>query len=451
MKKALIFSRRRIHRNRLNSVKALGIFSDTVVYSDEKWLKDGLDVKWWGERFYSNFRKTLSLTEEKIDYDDMIARCRVLRLIPRNKAENLINCAWVTWSQVLDEEKPDLVYGLPIDSYVLDVLYRLCSKLNIPNFHLTYTPISGYLRVTGCGEMRGPIRAVDKIEVKSVADKLSAVDYKPNWLFGDKSNKVWKVAFRRMVIDHLKIPVSLVYRYFGGDRYSFSAHPKKYYLQFGRLSNFLAFNKFESRSVEIFPDEFIYIPLAFYPEASTDYWVPEIGVIDHHVNVIQTIKNLSEFTFVVKEHPVVYGRRPSWFYKALFKLPNVLIASSHINSGALASKAKIVLSHHSSTAFQTILNGGKVIFYGTPYYGHANFPVLASTERNELLSAIKKSKENELSEEERLSFLEEFISYCDKGELGNWAEVGDKSYITDEQYEMSPSLIGFVKENIKNL
>lgn len=42
------------------------------------------------------------------------------------------------------------------------------------------------------------------------------------------------------------------------------------------------------------PDNCIFIPLQFYPEATTDYWIKESNMINFHNDVIEIIKEHQE-------------------------------------------------------------------------------------------------------------------------------------------------------------
>ena len=77
--------------------------------------------------------------------------------------------------------------------------------------------------------------------------------------------------------------------------------------------------------------KFLYFPLHVVPEVSTNLWAPE------YTNQVDVIRRIaislpSTVVLVVKEHPVMIGRRDPEFYKDVLGTPNVKLVDPSISS-----------------------------------------------------------------------------------------------------------------------
>lgn len=106
----------------------------------------------------------------------------------------------------------------------------------------------------------------------------------------------------------------------------------------------------------------VYYPLQQEPEASTLVLAPK------HSNQLATIMELSlalppDALLIVKEHIWQIGRRPNWFYKAICRLPNVILVHPEASGIEMIRRADIVATISSSAGFEALALGKQVIFF----------------------------------------------------------------------------------------
>jgi hypothetical protein len=93
---------------------------------------------------YRQFHRDGAGESELLDaaeIDDIVARCRVLRCLPRRKAAAMALAMAQAYDRVLDEVRPVAGVALPIDRYTTDVLVRLARKRGIPFYEMTASPL----------------------------------------------------------------------------------------------------------------------------------------------------------------------------------------------------------------------------------------------------------------------------------------------------------------------
>jgi len=452
--KILLFSRRSHYANRFSFSKLLFPASEINLWSDEK--LGGEKVKWWGKWFYEEIEKSHGDRLNTDLLDEMIIRCRYLRVIPRAKALILAEAAYFAWKRILLENNYDFVIHQPIDSFVLDALERSANDLGIPSLHPTATMLTGALRFTSRGEVIGRVPDQhDEAKLQEIESFMLKENFKPDWLFGADS-PAKSTILKRTFIDTAKIPAYALYRLLSQDAYSFSFAKHKYQRgrMFGTLDRYFTAMKMERVSVKSLPSEFVFIPLQFYPEASTDYWIPETAMINHHKNVLSIAKAISkEIPVLIKEHPIALGRRPAAFMKELFSLPNVFLAPTLSPAGQIVKKASLVVGHGSSSMFQAMIMQRPVMFLGTPYYGSENRCVLKSVDDSvHIQSQVEKAiKQGDTTVEEYRNVIKRMINTTAEGKMGNYAPIGEKNFVNTSGYEVSEKLHKLLQSSVADL
>lgn len=366
--KLLVFVRRRIAPGFMRLARDLAPDAEIVPISDERGVAG---VPWWG---------CSSLLSEKVpnfdfscEIDDIITRCRFLRYKERTQAKDLVTQAFRRWISILSKHAIDRVLCLPIDSYVLHTLVLAAKELGVPAYSIVGTPFSKRMRFTKFGELCGR-QEIDKNnldEIDSLFRGFTEGGVTPDWLIGVDSSSS-KVAARRLFIDSIKPFAFTAYRALTRDTNSFSFPPRRLlsHRMYATPSNFSAAIKLEKKQTRDLPEQFGFLPLQFYPESTSDYWIPEAEIRDHHRTVLATAKALSkEMPIVVKEHPAAFGRRNAQFLEQLVEISNVKIAPLNASVHALITRSTYILGQGSTTTLQASLCGKSVLFFGTPFFG----------------------------------------------------------------------------------
>jgi hypothetical protein len=134
-------------------------------------------------------------------------------------------------------------------------------------------------------------------------------------------------------------------------------------------------------------EPYVYFPLHLNPEASTMVLAPNYVNQEFIVEILAKNIPLSHKLYV-KEHPTMYGRRPSGFYKRIGAYPNVRIISPEADSLQLSCHADLVATITGTAGWEAILMDKPVLTFGENFYSRLGFSTPA-TDLAELGSIIK--------------------------------------------------------------
>jgi hypothetical protein len=128
--------------------------------------------------------------------------------------------------------------------------------------------------------------------------------------------------------------------------------------------------EYSSLASDVLPDQFIYFPLHYQPERTTD---PEVGLFSNQLDAVRFLRQTLQKTdgaclpIVVKEHPRQLAVNPSdirqsafrskEFYQNLLEIDNVKIASLDLDSQLLIEKSLATVTPNGSSAWEALLAG----------------------------------------------------------------------------------------------
>ncbi|MCC5792241.1 MAG: hypothetical protein JJT82_06505 [Legionellaceae bacterium] len=431
IKKVLAFGRRR-HFNRVRQV-VTELFSegtDIQLISDER--LGGANVRWWGDIFYKEWRNRTCIPDTcTVPLTEIVSRCRYLRTLPTKLGYDVAYTAYRSWELFLDTHEFDLIFLLPIDSFVLDTLQRVAKRKKIPAFSPIGTVFSNRFRFTVRGELLGTITENKEIidGFNSAVDLLSSTNFRPDFLMG-VNNTISVTALRRMIIDSLKPPFYFMYRYIFQDPLSFSfskrsAQMARMMSSFSRMREILSIEK---NALQKLPEQYVLLPLQFYPEATNDYWIAELEMCNHHKVTLNLARDFSKFMpVVIKEHPASIGRRNHEFLRMLSQISNVYFVPAMTPMGYLVEKASLVVGYASTTLLQATLLNIPVLYCGTPYYGNDKMSVLSQLlTTDEHIDLAKSAIASKGSREDAINILRSLFLSSGYGSLGSFAPMGEK-------------------------
>lgn len=441
--KVLVLTRRFVYK--YNSKIAKSLFDDGtefVFISDERLPYVG--VKWWGKYFY-HFKYSDDLLDEfyskNIDFDDVIQRCRQLRALPKFKAYDYIRRAILSWRQILLDIKPDFVLSLPIDSYIIHSLYIVCDRLKIPSVDVQYTQFPNRIRFTRFGELLSNYDEGDTGEFKSFLNNLER-PFRPNYISNVKKNFLL-LGVRRLIIDSLKRYVYASYRWLtqDSDSFSFSGWVYQKLLMISTPARLRAIRSTDQHAVNISECEnYIFLPLQFYPESVNDYWIKNRALIDHHEVTLRVISDISKkYKVIVKEHPTCYGKRDEYFINRLKAMKNVSFCRTDESIYGVINKSLAVVGYASTTLMQSIILKKPVLFLGESYYGTGGYPVVKKF--SEIMFDLDKSIGMDVSIA-REKFIQELRLYYDStyfGKIGDFTPIGESSQLENNFYFSEPA------------
>lgn len=443
--KVLVFGRRR-HFERVKKLVSLLYkgAAEIQLISDER--LGGSETIWWGRYFYKNYKESKGLDKVAgFPVDDMIQRCRYLRGHSTEQATKMVAAAILSWEEILSDDRFDAVVTLPVDSFVLDSLIRVAEQKKIPAISPIATLFPGRVRFTVRGELSGSIDADENSneELERTIEKLSDRKFKPDFLMGTDST-IWKTAWRRVLIDSLKVPAFWLYRNLAGDPLSYSFPPKKFLNKrmFATPSRANKVLDFEKKSTLNFPDKFVLMPLQFYPESTSDYWIPELEMCNHHRAILAVARALSkEYAIVVKEHPAGIARRDSDVLRKLAQIPNVYVAPTRYPMTPLVERSSLVVGYASSTLLQAVCLNVPVLYCGTPYYGADDDPVIKELgDPASILQSASAAINSSRDATEGRRKLERIFRSTAKGSLGSFAPLGERLVVDRLQPEVTEEM-----------
>lgn len=411
------------------------IFTDqnTFVFASDEYNIESLPKSFlWLKDYVVSGNITHTYT---LDYDDMITRCRYLRNIEETYAVSLIDKIIIACERMLLDNKIDIIYSIPIDSYILHCLYIVAESNKIKFFSFVGTLFKDRIRITNFGELVKQ-KAVkdDKEVIQTFIDEVKRSSIRPDWLIG-VSNTFNKTVITRFILDFIKPVAFFIYRIRYRDYTSFS-FPKYKLLKVRMFSTFprlMAAKRIEKKSVD--PEllgKFIFIPLQFYPEITSDYWIRNLELCNHHKVVLKIIDSLpSEQTFVVKEHPAAAGRRDENFLLELHKRSNVTFAPLKYPMNSLIKKADLVIGNASTTTINALILQKPVIFFAKPYFPIPKPSYFKSLETDHIKSTVELYRTNVLNDNLVFKIVEDLFEGSCEGNLGGYIPLGEKSKVGD--------------------
>ena len=337
------------------------------------------DKSGYFDLFYENFKLDEDVVQSKFDkneIDEIIKRCRLLRSLDYEIANKLIFSCERAIRHVIEINKPANVLSITIDSYILDVMERICIEIGIKFVGLVPVFLNGYFRVTSRGE-RNTVRDVHFDEVASIKGRLLADDYKPSFLKDDRSNSRF-LQLKSYAVAVLRPFAYFVARHLKGDPANYHLWSSEVVWREKRawLENptYVEFDEILKNSSSTQPT--LFLPLQMSPEATIDYWSTDMKWIDYEDFVCDLVDKISpNFRIVVKEHPNVVGFRTAGFYKRLAAIPGCSMVHHKVNSNQILKACDGVVVCTGSVGFEAFLRGKPVftsseIFYDEKNYAH---------------------------------------------------------------------------------
>lgn len=321
--------------------------------------------------------RTIAFSEEEIQ--DIIARCRLLRWLPVKQARCMIAAMEYAFTKVLDEVKPCIILSFPIDRYVCDILERLAKRRGLQYVELTASLISGMCMLMHRGQLLKtsppPLPEVLDEHVKTIAAPSFTPSYvqttthytRRRWLKIFSYFRIRGWGFK--LISFLKRdPKSSHYL----DAQSFLGHkPRLADLQTLDLIDW-NWREFLTRAPK---ERRIFFGLQLFPEASIDYWIANIKMIDYENLMVMAAQAFVEagFLVLVKDHPSQFGFRQRDLIKRLKALPNVVFLPYEVSGNEAVSLVETNFTLTGTLGLQAALLGLTSVVSPTYYTTEEDF------------------------------------------------------------------------------
>lgn len=319
---------------------------------------------------YRRFYRTHALSSEELgaeEVDDIVARCRVLRWLPRRKARAMALAMAEAQAAALEKVMPCAVISFPIDRYVGDVLARLSRKRGIPFYELTVSALPGMAMLMFRGRLilrqaEAPAALVEEKRTE-IADPLftpSYVNKNSVYSLGRWMRVYWWFRLRGWFFKALAIWHRDPHNLHSLDAQSFLGH-KPAFCDRGILD--LVEWDWEEQ-VTAFPREKrVFLPLQLFPEASIDYWVDDLALVDYEGMLLEATQALADagYQVIVKDHPSQFGFRQTGLIRSLKVIPNVVIVPYEVSGDSLTALVDTTFNLTGTLGLQSAMRGLKSI------------------------------------------------------------------------------------------
>lgn len=312
--------------------------------------------------------------------DEIIKRCRGLRAISYEEASKLIARAYLFFEKFYDTHRHlKLVVTGAIDNYVMDLMVSVGESKGVHFIGLTGSLMSPeYQLSTVRGEL-SDWSNVDADEMDAFKDKIISN------INGCGVPSLKKLIFSNLynyASYHYRFVVRYLFKYKLLNRLEYEYRFAPFLYGFKSIKQIFAAFKYLKDDEHVFSkqEKKVYIPLHWYPEATTDYWMHSLYHVEYLASVLNTVRLLQEkgYTVYAKEHPHFLLARESSFYKAL-KEQGCLLISPFVCTKKMFDQMDLVVVWNGSTGIEALLFNKTVYKVVNSYYGDGLIPDLNSS------------------------------------------------------------------------
>ncbi len=341
------------------------------------------------QRHQAAFYKAGAMSSELLSADEVIditARCRVLRFMGARRAAAMALAMAEAFKTVLDATTPDVIVSFPIDRYVSDVLETVTRKRGIPFYEITVSALPGRSMLLQKGKLCYREVTPDPAQVEHFIEKLTEPLFKPSYI--QRVAKFSRLKFLQIYCyfrlrglafwwisvwkgDHLNLHYL--------DAQSFLGHkPRISDISVTKLVDF----RWRDKIMETDKNKRVFFGLQLFPEASIDYWIHDLELIEHEHIVLEAASAFSKagYFILVKDHPLQFGFRQIGLIKRLLALPNVVLVPYEVSGPEVLSLCGVNFTFTGTLGLQAALAGVKSVCTKNYYSVEGDFILLERRE-----------------------------------------------------------------------
>lgn len=417
--KYLVYSRPRTHSFFRFLLEELCGSKDEIVFISDWKIKLGIDIHRRALQVTNGFsREDIKfLTWSESELNDIILRDRFLRGVTNEKLiANLIFGYTAVLSEIIQYIKPDAIFSIPMDCYIVDLLERLARRNRIPFWQFVGSPIKARTRLTRRGEL---VKFVDnEEEIQTVTnryiDKIRSGNYFPDYV-SSRRNNIFNIS-RIIFKDLIKRSVFSILERLRPYQFNYVSVLKSNNTMYAGNFQNLFLNKFFNEELPDSP--YVYIPLQWYPETSIDYFSTTTNFLPYYDWLFKIITLVSKnSTVVLKEHPVALGYRPLAIYKKLTDYNRVFLLPPHYPSKTIIENSVATITHGTTTSIESIILRRPSITLGKPYFDFKDLfvKIQDSKDLKDFNEIIEKCKNKVIEERDIRNFVKNYVSCTIRG------------------------------------
>jgi len=348
---------------------------------------------------------------------NIVRRDRYLRRLPLTRALNYVYNIAGQLLAIFKKENPEIIYTHLPDSCVLDVLFRIADKNSIRCCSPTGYAIPDYFVMFDYNN-EVFYRRQEKL-ASFLSDTFFSKNIKMPYYSMAGENGVIKEFLHRFRA--LLGPLVMQARF--NNPFNPDVKNRNFYamccatraiplarLNFGDINTKKYYSSLEN--VKNIDKPIIYISMHYYPETSIDYTSKSTQLLDHDRIVIDILQAFSErYTFIVKEHPVMYNLRNLDLYKKIKSFQNTYLLHPSISYLDVMRKADIVISWGGSVGLEAPFYGKRTLNIIKPRYHVEGFDNYFSDYNDLMLNFTNKVDYSNYDVEAYCVALKDFFSW----------------------------------------
>ncbi len=328
-------------------------------------------------RFYSRLKTANQLTGwTENDEKNAIARCRLLRGLPREQATKMFRSMGSVLLEELDRINPVMVFGQMVDEYSSYLLSELARRRGIKYFGVCYSYFPNRIQITQFWNGSPyPCRVITDSEAQEALELVADRTFRQNYHL----KNTYSIEQHFMLVIKYKVKSILfpILAMLKRDPYNLHYSILPFVADRRALTDFPRVVDFHSDWAVLVKEALskngkpvVYIPLGYFPECSIDYWVHNTKILDYESVILEICTILSEkFNILVKEHPHMLGARSRLFYSALKKISDVISIPPAEFSHDACIFADVVLIGGGSIGIESYVRGNAIAsFCDTSYW-----------------------------------------------------------------------------------
>lgn len=332
--------------------------------------------------FVADVRESTLLSADEVR--EITARCRVLRFMGARRAAAMALAMAEAFTVVLDRTQPDVIVSFPIDRYVSDVLAIMGEKRGIPFYELTVSPLPGMSMLMRRGVLCTHDVTPDPEQVTHFLNELATPLFQPSYVQG-VANFTKSRFFRLFAYFRLRGLVFWLISLWKNDRLnlhyldaqSFLGHKPS--LSDSSVTELVDYGwRYKMQGFD--RPKRVFFGLQLFPEASIDYWIHRLELIEHEELVFEAAEAFSRtgYCVLVKDHPLQFGFRQLGLIRRLLSLPNVVFVPYEVSGMEILSLCGVNFTCTGTLGLQAALAGAKSITTSNYYTTEDDFILLNS-------------------------------------------------------------------------
>ena len=323
------------------------------------------------QRFYERMETAPTPTGFSVEDElDVVERCRYLRNLPRSRALKMLRAMASVLEEELEIYNPHVVLAQMVDEYITHLLSKIAEIRGIVYAGYIYSYFPGKAQIVLFSDGRPlKVRVPSEMEINEIWTNVSPHNFRQN--YKQKNNYSKAQHLKAMLRYKVKQIVFSLLAWRDNDPLNLHYRCLPYVVERRRWRDLPSENDFHKNWDQLIKKlrknknlPVVYLPLAYFPESSTDYWVDNKNIIDYKKITLDILAILSKnFTIVVKEHMHMLGGRDIEYYREIKGLANVISVPPSVNSNDVLAMSDAVILGGGSVGIESFVRDKPILTF----------------------------------------------------------------------------------------